>query len=343
MMFGGELIQNIKNRVKEKSMTGISFSEMVSYKRPEGSYTQQKFCNRYLKPVFGNPDEFGNYIKIIGNKPNIAFMAHHDTVHNSAGKQIIELQGGIVSTLNGNCLGADDTAGIYIILKMIEAKVPGVYVVHNTEESGCIGSGLLVESSPDWLDHVKIAISFDRAGYEDVITHQMGVRTCSDEFADSLSELLGMNYQKNTGGVYTDSNEYRFAIPECTNISVGYFKQHTPKETQDLWFLKKLTKTLIAADWSKLVVKRDPHTVDRLYTKYTFGNNYYDIKDWVPEDKYDEANAKEDSEIYDIYQLIKENPFEISQLLFDLGYSAYDILDEVQDYKAKIKTGRGFS
>ena len=50
-----------------------SLVEMLRYKRPEGSDTQKAFCKRFLEPTFGKPDQFGNYIKIIGDKPNVCF------------------------------------------------------------------------------------------------------------------------------------------------------------------------------------------------------------------------------------------------------------------------------
>ena len=45
-----------------------------------------------------------------------------------------------------------------------------------------------------------------------------------------------MKYKKDEGGVYTDSAEFTDIIPECTNISVGYYKEHTVNETQDIQY-----------------------------------------------------------------------------------------------------------
>lgn len=326
-----------------------NLKEMLSYMRPEGSSAQTRFCNRYLKPVFGKPDIFGNYTKIIGDKPDIAFMAHHDTVHKFSGKQVVTDENGhyTVKGAISNCLGADCTTGVYIILKMIEAKVPGVYVVHAAEEVGCIGSAGMVAGNPDWIKHVRFAISFDRMGYSSVITHQMGRRTCSDAFADSLCDILGMSYKKDTGGVYTDSNEYRKVIPECTNISVGYFSQHTKLERQDKYFVEKLVETLINADWSKLVESRD-HTGPEEYDDW--GCGYSRMGYWSNYDlneEYDErpgpvtmGSAKKDKftqfqDIRDMMDIIKENPMEVALLLRDIGYDGYDLIDEVFKYASK--------
>ncbi len=327
-----------------------NLKEMLSYMRPEGSSAQTRFCNRYLLPTFGTPDIFGNYVKIIGDKPPVAFMAHHDTVHKFSGKQIVTDAGGFFSVQGAisNCLGADCTTGVYIILKMIEAKVPGVYVVHAAEEVGCIGSAGMVAGNPDWIKHVRYAISFDRMGYSSVITHQMGRRTCSDAFADSLCDILGMSYEKDAGGVYTDSNEYRSVIPECTNISVGYFSQHTKVERQDKVFLKKLVNTLIKADWDNLVESRDPSVEeydDSTWTNYRYSGYWsgydmeerYDSKpvDMGPIKKRDNFTQFQDTR--DMMDIIKESPLEIALLLRDIGYDAYDLVDEVVKYNSAIE------
>lgn len=322
----------------------INFQEMLSYMRPEGSKTQRKFCNRYLRPIFGNPDKHGNYTLIVGDKPRIAFMSHHDTVHNVSGRSNVKLKNGFYTVEGANCLGADCTTGVYIMLKMIDAQVPGVYVVHAGEEIGCVGSRAIVKDEPDWFDHVDIAISFDRKGYSSVITHQMGVRTCSDAFADSLVNLLGENFDKDQGGVYTDSNEYTSHIAECTNVSVGYFSQHSKAESQDKVFLDMLIETLIEADWNALVVERKTTDYESLFEDNrfpTFGaggwtTNYRDwgVGDW--EDEKDET-------VGFMVDIIRDNPQAIAKILQDLGYDAYDLNDEIEDIKASIRPGRGFS
>jgi hypothetical protein len=232
------------------------------------------------------------------------------------------------------------------MLKMIEAGVEGVYVVHAGEEIGCVGSSALVKDNPEWIDHVDFAISFDRKGYTSIITHQLGMRTCSDAFANSFADMMDFNFEIDTSGAYTDSNEYTSVIAECTNISVGYFNQHSAKETQDKVFLDMLIEKLIAADWSKLVAERDVNEIDTIW-----GNdwtNYRDIgkraweSDWDYDPLEDGVEEVGDTTVDFMVDIIKENPVAIAMMLKDLGYDAYDLYDEVQDYDADIKPGRGF-
>jgi hypothetical protein len=300
--------------------------EMLSYKRPQGSRHQRKFCNRYLAPVFGKPDAHGNYILVVGDKPNICFTAHHDTVHHTSGRQVLKIEGDMVKTTGDECLGADCTTGIYIILSMIAAGVKGAYVIHSSEESGCLGSQALVNDLPLWLDNIDACISFDRKGYDSIITHQMGSRTASDAFAASLEAILDLGFKADPTGSYTDSNEYRHIVPECTNLSVGYFSQHTSAECQDLAFVEMLISALIKADWSKLVFKRNPKEV-------TYDNPKKKVKSYTSYDMWDSPTYFGDSMV----DIVRDNPEQIVELLRSFGYEANGLLDDIENLKCRKK------
>ena len=298
--------------------------EMMTYKRPEGSNTQKEFCSRYLEPLMGSPDVFGNYVLQIGDKQEICFVAHHDTVHKTSGRQRLRVKDGFVTLRDktkGECLGADCTTGIWLICNMINAKIPGVYVVHAEEEGGCVGSKALVESDPQRLDDVNYVISFDRYCKKSVITHQMGRRTASDKFAKLLAKTLELPLKPDPNGSYTDSNVYRTKVSECTNVSVGYYSQHSVEEKQDLVYAYKLLECLLSADWNQLQYYRD-NTVIEMGSPY---GSYYD--DWYDDDyffghpprgyRYDS-----DSRIYDI---VMDYPEEVAELLEQLGYTADEL------------------
>ena len=302
--------------------------EMMTYKRPQGSDTQKEFCNRFLEPIMGLPDQYGNYVTVVGNRPEVCFTAHHDTVHKTSGRQKLAVtKDGIVSLKRkdkGECLGADCTTGIWLICNMINAKVPGVYVIHAEEEGGCIGSKSLVDTNPHWLDHVNYVISFDRYGKKSIITHQMSRRTASDKFAKLLASVLDMPLVADPNGSYTDSNVYRSEVSECTNISVGYYSQHSTEETQDLVYAYKLLECLISADWHRLEYYRDNTVVEMSW------GNWYDDDDYFwghqPTKYYDEGE--------DIYNLICQHPEETADLLTELGYSADELREmmNIQDH-----------
>ena len=166
--------------------------------------------------------------------------------------------------LTRNILGADDKLGCYIMCRMIEEGIPGLYVFHHGEECGAIGAKWLAKNKPECVKDIDYCVAFDRQDYGDVITSQTGGRCCSDEFADALCGELNKNLppkqqMSKSSGVFTDSASYTSLIPECTNISVGYKRQHTSSEKFDLeWLERMLIPAVFIVNWSKLPVKRDP-------------------------------------------------------------------------------------
>ena len=59
-------------------------------------------------------------------------------------------------------------------------------------------------------------------------------------------------------GVFTDTALYRDIIPECTNISVGYFHAHSSQECIDAMHVYRLICAACALLWRDLGVYRDP-------------------------------------------------------------------------------------
>ena len=306
-----------------------SLIEMLRYKRPQGTQTQDEFCERFLEPHFGLPDRHGNYILSIGETPTLCFASHHDTVHRTEGLQQLVVTSNVVSvadTAISSCLGADCTTGVWLMLGMIEAGIEGVYVVHAAEEVGCVGSSALVKDNPYWLTGIDAVISFDRYGDTSVITHQMGKRTASSEFATSFADAVDLpQLIADPNGSYTDSNEYADVVSECTNISVGYYGQHSVNETQDLEFADLLMYKLCAADWSKLVIARDPS----LYESQYEDDNYWS-RNWSR--LYDEVSSPDMSDDYDresIISLIENNTCAVADMLIKMGMTADLLAEEV--------------
>ncbi|WP_218036652.1 M28 family peptidase [Sphingobium sp. EM0848] len=212
-------------------------------------------------------DGFGNRMFTIGDRPRVMWSCHVDTVAARGGQQDVGIdERGIASLCDGRpgmSLGADDGAGVWIMLNMIAAGRPGLYLFHRGEERGCLGSQWIQRNNPELLKDIGAAIAFDRAGLGDVITHQSYGRTCSDAFAASLASAINdldraFRYAPDNTGVFTDTNEYAGIIPECTNLSVGYYGQHGPRETLDVDHCEKLLAAMLEFDASLLVIERDP-------------------------------------------------------------------------------------
>lgn len=155
-------------------------------------------------------------------------------------------------------LGADDGVGIWLMLRMISAGVEGLYIFHADEEIGGGGSRHIADETPQLLDGIVRAVAFDRKGTRSVITHQGIGRCCSDKFGQALGEALGMGYTIDDTGVFTDTANYTHLVPECTNVSSGYYREHTLHEHLDVTHATALANALTKVQWGELPVERQP-------------------------------------------------------------------------------------
>lgn len=244
-----------------------TFLEMVTYRRPHQSAGERAFIDRFIMPHNPAEDEFGNLHITVGITPKTLFSTHTDTVHKNDAMQVVVYDEnlGFVYKADGEPLGADNAAGVWLLLEMVDAGVKGHYVFHRGEERGGLGSGWLQTECEDWFTDCGFdrAIAFDRKGETSVITFQGGDRCCSDEFGSALAAALaaeGLPYVLDTGGVFTDTANYTELIPECTNVSVGYYDEHTAKELQSTEHLIELRAACLKIDWDALPTKRNPVT-----------------------------------------------------------------------------------
>lgn len=232
-----------------------TFLKLTQFTYPHGTEGKLK---PYLPSGF-QEDDFGNYFIKIGQSDTM-FTCHLDTCSSHYQKVNHDIGSKFIKTDGKTILGADDKAGMTVLLYMIENKVPGLYYFFIGEEVGGIGSS--AASSLNFSDYNK-CISFDRRGYDSVITEQWFGKCCSDEFAESLSDELNrknltFNFKPDPTGIFTDSASFMHDISECTNISVGYFSEHQVTEKQDINFLIKLCESVIKVNWESLPVMRDP-------------------------------------------------------------------------------------
>jgi hypothetical protein len=246
--------------------------EMLAHCRPHESPTEAEFVRKYVQSIPGMGfDKFGNGLLRIGTAP-VLWSCHTDTVHHKDGMQEVEvfkhkgrpefMMLNRKSQKRGNCLGADDGAGVWLMRRMVEARVPGLYVFHAGEEHGGLGSAWLAKNRADLLADIKFAVAFDRKGTSDVITHQMGERTCSDQFARTLANQLGGTFVPDGTGVFTDTLHYADTVSECTNISVGYDGAHSATESLDLIHLLEVRDAILSFDLSKWTAHRTPGDKD---------------------------------------------------------------------------------
>lgn len=292
--------------------------EMLSFQRPMYSAEDDQFLELYFRTLESHPnvsgmmeDEMGNVIIEVCGGSKTLFCAHSDTVHMKGGRQVPVIKsGGIISVDGPNCLGADDTAGCWMIREIVKAGIPSVCIITRGEERGGHGSKHLAKSNEEFMQQFDRAIAFDRKGQTSVITHQGWERCCSDVFANALADAINLvselTMAPDSGGIYTDTAEWVGIIPECTNISIGYEAAHTASETLDFNFVKKLRDAIVLVDWESLPTVRDPSQRETLdYTLGNYGGINFSRKatfqygiDGEPRDEYDIADM-------DYHQIVK--------------------------------------
>ena len=263
--------------IKEK------FLELTSRTYPHGTEADViPLLNSELKT-----DEFGNLFIKIGES-DVMFTSHLDTA-TSALTEVKHVFDGVNIRTNGaSILGADDKAGVTIMLYMIENKIPGLYYFFLGEEVGCVGSRkVATKLKTQKIEGINKVISFDRRGTDSVITFQSSQRCCSEKFGEELSKQLNLaeetfSYKNDPTGILTDSIQFISIYSECTNISVGYKNEHTFSEVQNIEHLEKLAEACLKVDWNSLPVERDPSKTE--YKSYGRYGSYYG---WDAYDDYD--------------------------------------------------------
>lgn len=260
---------------REPSAAGFKrLFEILRYRRPHESKAESECISRFVRSIKGHKEyEGGIVIEVLPKVPPGAmqwrsetmFSCHTDTVHWQGGMQnlVFDKELMILYKDDKQPLGADNGAGMWLLLEMIGMGIPGTYVFHRGEEKGGIGSDWFAEHMPEEAKRFKRAIAFDRRGTNSVITKQRGDYCCSSEFALALCGMLNdqntdFDFSPDPTGTFTDTANYVHLIAECTNISIGYDHEHTDSETLDLLYLSKLREAVKRIDWESLPTARKP-------------------------------------------------------------------------------------
>lgn len=276
--------------------------DILSLVRPANSKGEQvmvKYITDHLNAlgITYTTDGYGNIsVNLLPTQETtsrVMFTAHTDTVHRNADttQNLAYLDDkheivGLPADSQSTCLGADDGTGCWVLLSLIEAKIPALYVFFRAEEIGGLGSEYYRtdKANADLLESLTHCISFDRKGYNDIITEQWGGICASDEWAITFARELNaidstISLAPNVG-TFTDSANFTDVIAECTNISIGYDRQHTDQETQDLAFADKLVQALLQIDWLKQTSHRNPAGITPAYlARYEYTDSYFTYLD----------------------------------------------------------------
>lgn len=291
------------------------FIQLTKFTYPFGTEHQ---LEKYL-PKGYKMDEHGNYFLKIGDTPSTMFTCHLDTACQKQEKVKHVLSSDRFITTDGSTiLGADDKAGMVVLLSLIENKVPGLYYFFIGEEVGCIGSNALSKTwlNTDYSKYITKCVSFDRRGTKSVITHQLYGRCASDVFANELSKRLNsvgdFNFSPDPTGILTDSVNFIDFVPECTNISVGYYNEHGGSEMQDIQFLRELSKAVCKIDWETLPVARDVF-------EYEYDDDEDDDFEFDEDDDFDSEWSEDNYSYFKVGKESKKMYISTGQIVREIG------------------------
>jgi hypothetical protein len=284
-------------------------------------------------------DKWGNWYLTIGQSKTL-FTCHLDSYCKDKVKVNHVIEGNIIKTDETTILGADNKAGVTVLLYLIEQNVPGTYYFFISEEpissAGWMGSGRLSYGNPKFLSQFDRAIAFDRKHYGSVITRQMAQFCCSDEFADALIEDFkkhGVDLKKDPTGYYTDTGNFIGIIPECSNISVGVWNEHHMNEYVDISYVEKIAKAAAKINWENLptVRKSGPWLKDESSPKSGKIKKYLN-----------HFTSRKDSKLWDkVYKILSDPYVLMNQGEFESGKEMWfnDWFDE-KPFKVVIDSGK---
>lgn len=170
------------------------------------------------------------------------FVAHLDVVSEFSPSDKLVVRENMISREYG-ILGADDRAGVAIILNLIKEvgdikECPPFKIVFTVgEEQGQYGAEAI---DPEFFEDVSFGISLDRRNCKDIVFRSSSQEYSTLEFAEGVARISGRIFSAENkfvpcqGGVsdlsvWSDKN----TLP-CVNLSIGYDDEHTNNEYLDL-------------------------------------------------------------------------------------------------------------
>ena len=134
--------QRTKSKWVTRRLYDSRLHEMLTYKRPHDTIIEVQWTKMLLEPY--SPillDDSAWVVEVPrpdGTLAPVMFSGHVDTMHRTEGRQKVwfDPKAECYFMEDGEPLGADDAAGVWLMLNMIDARVPGTYVFHRGEERG---------------------------------------------------------------------------------------------------------------------------------------------------------------------------------------------------------------
>ena len=214
-----------------------------------------------------------DYIIAQGTLP-IGLLAHMDTVFakKPTSKNIYyDSEKGVMWCPEG--LGADDRAGVFLIIKLLNSfsQKPTVILTLG-EEKGGLGASAVIGQHPENEYGLKFLIELDRQGKDDSVYYD-----CGNEEFEKYINRFGFTTD---WGTFTDISVIAPAWDiAAVNLSVGYFHEHTKTEILVIPYLfatlEKVKK--ICKNFNDIKDKEFKHCTKKWYEDYytaIYGGSY---------------------------------------------------------------------
>ena len=223
----------------------------------------QNVLYKYLNKIYPKAIYDDAYLYAEGDIP-IALVAHMDTVGKAPPKEVFYDREQNVMW-SPQLLGADDRAGVFCILKILESGLRPHVIFTTDEEIGCKGA-IQLSLNPCPFEKLQYIIQLDRRGSNDCVFYE-----CDNEEFEKYVESFGFI---TAYGTFTDITELCPSWGMAgVNLSVGYRDEHTVSE---VLFVSQMLATIEK-------VKKMLSVEDVPYFKYIPAFNYYkylDNYDW---------------------------------------------------------------
>lgn len=226
----------------------------------------------------------------------LLYMAHIDTRRDPDYPPVIKRLGESLININhkSGCLGADDRAGVFIVMEMLNKLEHLPYVLFTTgEESGFTGAYAFTEyphpelkGMPEsfwkdkliwepYVEDIYAIVHYDRCGYNHMVIYEE-----SKSFLSTCNTLLGYGYElHNSVSWGTDSHTIATTMLRArVNLSAGFLREHTINETLLLPAAAFAINNGITV--ANIVTKDNkPHIIPKhAYSYYTNDNDYFKNK-----------------------------------------------------------------
>lgn len=152
--------------------------------------------------------------------------------------EALEMTGEWLHSRGTFVLGGDDKCGGAIALCLAAMTTMPLKIVASVqEEIGCVG---IEQVDPGFFEDAAYALVLDRRGANHLVVSIAGKRLCQTAFAAAMlraaatTGLLAYPVE----GMLSDARTLAYSIPNVVNLSVGYYRPHTPQERvslADLW------------------------------------------------------------------------------------------------------------